>query len=427
MHKTSIALAVVLTVACSSVRTTSVAPPPPAASAAAEGGGSTLVGTTTLWVAQRVDHIDAVAREPMVVEHPNGALFVAGYWEPRPTLWKSSDRGATWSRVDVGTEANGAVGNSDVDLAVAADGTLYFASMTYDRTANEGRQIAVGASGDAGASWRWTTLSKVRFDDRPWIEVASDGTAHAIWNDGSGVSYRVSRDRGATWTPTVRIHDKGGSSHLAVGPGSEIAVRITPLSASGNKYDAGVDLIAVSSDGGATWQKHAAPGERDWSPDFESDATPRWVEPLAWDARGRLYSLWTDKKGVRVARSDDRGASWKTWTLADTAVPAFFPYLVARGDGELAATWFTASTNENKDLQWFVARTDRAGSVVVSPPQTLESRRPRPDRGGAVFNDPAGEYLAVRFLRDGSIGVVTPIQNIAERRGGFTWWRFEGR
>lgn len=370
-------------------------------------------------VTQRVEHLDKVAREPMLAEHPGGALFVAGYWEPRPTLWQSLDRGATWSRVDVGPDAEG---NSDVDLAVAPDGTLYFMTMIYDRQANEGRQITMGVSRDAGASWRWTVLSKTRFDDRPWVEVAPDGTAHAIWNDGSGVSHVVSRDRGATWSAAKRIHDRGGSSHLAIGPAGELAVRVTPLSASGNKYDQGVDMIAVSTDGGATWRKHPAPGERDWSPDFMSDATPRWVEPLAWDAAGRLYSLWTDKNGVRLAHSDDRGATWTIRTVANTAAPAFFPYLTARGRGELAATWFTASTNEMKDLQWFAARID-GGRVAVSAPQSLESRRPR-EPNGPLFNDPAGEYLAVAFLRDGTVGIVTPIQNIPEGRGGFTWWRF---
>jgi hypothetical protein len=379
---------------------------------------------TSLVPTQRVEHIDVVGREPMLAEHPSGALFVAGYGEPRPTLWKSTDRGATWSRVDVGTEADGAIGNSDVDLAVAPDGTLYFASMLYDRTANEGQQIAICVSSDVGASWRWTTVSKTRFDDRPWIEVAPDGTAHAIWNDGSGISWTVSRDRGATWTEMERIHDKGGSSHFAIGPAGELAVRITPLSASGNKYDEGLDLIAVSTDGGASWQKYPAPGERDWSPDFMSDATPRWVEPLAWDNRGRLYSLWTDKKGVRLARSGDRGANWSTSTVVDTAAPAFFPYLVARRDGELAATWFTASKKDMSDLQWYVARVD--GPVIISAAQSLESRRPR-GGGDVLFNDTAGEYLALAFLRDGGLAVVTPIQNRAEKRVGFTWWKFDAR
>ena len=388
----------------------------------AAGCASVPSPATELAVVQRVEHLDAVAREPMLAEHPHGALFVSGYWEPKPTLWKSQDRGTTWKRVDAGPDA---AGNSDVDLAVAADGTLYFVTMTYDREQNEGQQVAIGVSRDAGMSWNWTTLSKTRFDDRPWVEVAPDGTAHAIWNDGSGVSHTISRDRGATWTPPVRIHDRGGSSHLAIGPAGQLAVRITPLSASGNKYDEGLDLIAVSSDGGASWQKHPAPGQRDWSPDFESEATPRWVEPLAWDAAGRLYSLWTDKKGVRLAASDDRGATWATRTIADTAAPAFFPYLVARGRGELAATWFTSTKNDMKDLQWYAARIDDR-HVLVSAAQPLESRRPRgPD--GVLANDPGGEYLPIAFLRDGTLGVVTPLQNVPGKRTGFTWWRFEGR
>ncbi|HEY0156942.1 MAG TPA: sialidase family protein [Thermoanaerobaculia bacterium] len=399
--------------------------------AAALLAGCASTPRTGLQVVQRVEHLDVVAREPMFVEHPGGTLFVSGYWEPRPTLWKSVDRGTTWSRVDVGTEAEGAVGNSDVDLAMAPDGTLYFAAMTYDREAGEGRQIAVGVSSDAGSTWRWTTLSKVRFDDRPWVEVTPDGTAHAIWNDGVGVSYTASRDRGKTWTPATRIHDRGGSSHLAAGPAGELAVRITPLSASGNKYDEGVDLIAVSTDGGGSWQKYPAPGQRDWSPDFMSDATPRWVEPLAWDSGGRLYSLWADKQGIRLARSDDRGAHWRTWTVTETAAPAFFPYLAARGEGELAATWFTASTNDMHDLRWQVARIGGAAGeaeprVRISAPQSLESRRPR-EKDGPLFNDPAGEYLPVGFLRDGSIAVVTPVQNQPAGRRGFVWWTFQNR
>ncbi len=78
-----------------------------------------------------------------------------------------------------------------------------------------------------------------------------------------------------------------------------------------------------------------------------------------------------------------------------------------------------------KDLRWYAARIDDE-RVLVSAPQSLESRRaPRPD--GVVSNDPAGEYLAIAFLRDGTLGVVTPLQNVADKRMGFTWWRFEGR
>ena len=89
-----------------------------------------------------IHHLDALAREPMVVEHPGGALFVTGYGGGTPHLWKSTDGGATWERVDVGTLADGAVGNSCVDLAVAPDGTLYVRTKGF--AAGEGKHIAGG-------------------------------------------------------------------------------------------------------------------------------------------------------------------------------------------------------------------------------------------------------------------------------------------
>src|ERR1700704_5253631 len=58
---------------------------------------------TPALAATAVEHLDLQAREPMVVEHPNGTLFVAGYGEADPTLWKSADRGTTWTRVAVGS------------------------------------------------------------------------------------------------------------------------------------------------------------------------------------------------------------------------------------------------------------------------------------------------------------------------------------
>src|SRR3982750_1336965 len=79
----------------------------------------------SLVLSPAVENLDGTAREPMVVQHPNGTLFLTGYGKPEPRLWQSTDAGATWSRVNVGSEADGAVGNSDLDLAIAPDGPLY--------------------------------------------------------------------------------------------------------------------------------------------------------------------------------------------------------------------------------------------------------------------------------------------------------------
>jgi len=381
-----------------------------------------------LVLAQHVETLGPPAREPMIIEHPSGVQFVTGHMTPgRPQLWKSLDHGATWTRVDVGSEAQGAIGNSDCDLAVAADGTIYFVSLIYNGK-EQGIGIAVGVSRDIGATWSWASISKVRFDDRPWVAVAPDGTAHIIWNNGSGVSHSVSRDRGVTWTTGLRIHYKGGSSHLAVGPNGEVAARIIPLSVAGSTYHHGVDLIAVSTDGGATWQKHPAPGQRDWHLEINQPGRiPRWVEPIAWDVQGSLYSLWTNRTGVWLARSADRGVTWRQWRVSETTDLAHFSYLIARGKGELAATWFTGS---RETLQWHAARIDVGDGEA--PPRVMESAALRtdswepPDRpGNPAVRDTAGEYLGITFLRDGGFAVVSPIQDVLNWRFGFSWWRFE--
>jgi hypothetical protein len=142
---------------------------------------------------------------------------VSGYdgdLEKSPGLWRSRDHGATWESVNVGTKADGAIGNSDVDLAVGREDTLYFVAMSFDNKAFEGTRITVGVSKNAGATWSWKILSENRFDDRPWVAVAPDGTAHVIWSDGSGVRHAVSQDAGESWNIQTRINEQGGSTIL---------------------------------------------------------------------------------------------------------------------------------------------------------------------------------------------------------------------
>ncbi len=376
---------------------------------------------TTLRLADRVDHLDLLAREPMVVETPDGALFVSGYGAGRPTLWKSADHGANWKLVNVGTAEGGAVGNSDVDLAGAPNGTLYYVNMTFDPKKMEGTRIDVGVSLDSGANWRWRTLSQNRFDDRPWVAVASDGTAHVIWNDGGGVRHTASRDAGATWTQPVRIAPKGGSSHLAVGPNREVAIRIAPSSASGNKFDPGIDLIVVSTDGGTTWKTHNAPGERHWSANLD-EFPPRWVEPIAWDAEGKLFYFWTSQNELWLGNSMDRGETWKTSRFGEGQEPAHYPYLVTHGKGELACTWFSGrgATLQAHAGMIFAGKDDKPPQFVESAPFQLDAwNRKMTER------DTGGEYLGITFLRSGGFAVVSPIQNSKDRRLGFTWMRFE--
>lgn len=400
------------------------------------GGSDENTTPNALIVEEPVHYTGSLAREPMIVEHPSGTLFVTGYNNKSvsPQLWRSENGGATWEPVNVGTPAEGADGDSCVDLAIGPDGTIYFMAMEYgpktqdDSTGSmEGKHIAVGVSHDVGMTWSWTYLSQDRGDDRPWVRVAQDGKAHAIWNDGKGVSHAISSDGGRTWDEQERIHPRGLSSHLAIGPNGEVAVRITPISASGNQYDEGLELIAVSTDGGQTWQKHTPPGTREWDPTInDPDKIPRWVEPIAWDTKGALYYLWSEGRDLWLGRSEDKGNTWKSWVVAHDDDQVFFPYLVANGSSELAFTWFSG---RDDSLRAHVARIEMPAGDDGETPHVRESEPLQLDiwsSNSPPTRSTGGEYIPVIFLSDGSLGVVTPIQNRHEGRLGFTWWRIIG-
>ncbi len=385
-----------------------------------------------LTLRERVDHVDITTREPMLAVQADGGLFVSGYpsrvtgrdWTVPPLLWRSDDGGKTWNSLATGEPEDGAQGNSDVDLATASDGTLYFATMGFNRETREGTHITLGSSTDSGASWGWHMLSRTPLSDRPWVATADDGSAYAIWNDGDGVLFTSSEDRGASWTPPRRIAQSGGSSHLAVSGEGLIAVRVSPASASGNRFDAAADHVLVSEDGGATWFRSEPPEKLNWMPSGDdAGEVPRWVSPLAWTNDGRLHHVWSEKNTVHHASSADFGRTWKRSVLAEVDGTAFFPYLTASKDGRLAATWFIAG--ENSLTVQLALLTPGAGDgdldVSLSDPfspdsweERLEVRKP----------SPAGEYAAAAFLGNGDIGVVTPIQDLHNKRGGFTFWRF---
>jgi len=64
--------------------------------------------------------------------------------------------------------------------------------------------------------------------------------------------------------------------------------------------------------------------------------------------------------------------------------------------------------------------------MLAGPMQTDSwTKSEAPDH--VLVRTTAGEYLQPIFLKDGSLAVVSPIQDVKADRYGFTFWRFEAR
>jgi len=384
-----------------------------------------------LKIENRVNVLTSLAREPMIVEHPYGALFLAGYKNATdiPQLWKSNDFGETWETVDVGTYEEGAQGNSDVDLFIDGEGNIFFLSMTFTKVPEEdmenfdfsimqGKQITIGVSRDIGQTWEWQNISKDDYDDRPWIRATTDGNLHIIWNNKKGLHHSISKDKGETWQRQEDIHPKGGSSFMASGPNGQLAVRVAPLSASAFKFDEGIDLIRLSLDNGQSWQDIIPPGKRNWSQNL-SNGIPRWVEPIAWDSQNQLYTLWSEGKVLKLGVSANNGENWQEFIVEENLDTLYFPYMTTHKD-KILCTW-VSGFEENTRHNAAVIQLDGDNLEVMKlSPQKLDIWT-RFDIGENELST-GGEYFPIIPLSNGNFGMATTIQNRKDERFGFTWW-----
>jgi len=289
----------------------------------------------------------------------------------------------------------------------------------FDWASLKGEHIALGMSKDEGKNWSWRYISRNEYDDRPWIEESSDGSIHIIWNDGSGVHHTMSKDEGETWKRKPDVYQKGGSSHFSAGENGLLAIRVVPNSASGNKFDEGVDLIRYSKNNGSTWNDMSVPGERKWSSNVFA-GIPRWVEPIAWDSEQTLYHIWSEGPVLKLGVTDNFGEDWDTYSIAESEHIIYFPYLSVSGK-TISCTWVSGFGDVLTHNAAVISLQD--GDILISK---LESQQISDiqTRFGADQNlSTGGEYFPISMLSDGSFAMVTTIQNYFNERLGFTWWR----
>jgi hypothetical protein len=314
-------------------------------------GGPPLMPPLTFEEPQIIDEVRA-GGEPSMEGLPDGTLTYAAHASttlihrdkmPDPDfvtpytgatyLWRSIDGGDTWRYVgllgtDMGPHAT-VSGFSDPDFAYDAAGNLYTAGINL-------ANVYVAKSEDSGATWTGHPFATL-MTDREWLAADEENVVYMNGNQlPIGRRMWKSKDGGLTFNLAnpVALPGSGPPSKIHVDPSD------------GRLYfPAANGTVAVYPNARAdnfARMDGVIPG-----------GTPRahgFLNDLAIDLAGNVYLVTNTRNEIRVSHSTDRGVSWKTTVIHNTAADStpgvaedvLWPWISAGEDGRIAVSWFQA-------------------------------------------------------------------------------------
>ncbi len=275
-----------------------------------------------------VDSDGADATEPGVWVAPNGAIYVAA---PPTVLYRSTNRGSSFSKMSFGLPGGLAPGGFDSDFAIRGNRLYYFDLWLGSST--------LLRSDDLGKSWTLASvLNTPTASDRQWIalgERAANGNdtlyaLSALIQPPQQVMMARSKDSGTTWdfvTPAPALLQAKGSTSRLVSSGKYVAFVWEDL---------GILSIAYSFDEGTTWRSKVIAEDVQGS-----------IPSIAIDGNN-VYAAWADSlfKGTKVAVSRDRGRTWSRPRTVSGSANTVFPWIEAR-KGKVAIAYYAANISRS--------------------------------------------------------------------------------
>ena len=216
-------------------------------------------------------------------------------------IWKSGDRGVTWSQLPSTSNSNFYYVQK---IVISANGTILAATRT-----------GVYRSDNDGSSW-----SKVISGRGADLEVASNGDIYSSIGIFSSGSVHKSTDDGLTWQ-NITPEAGGERIELATAPSNEMV--LYAVASSGITYS--VAWFKKSSDGGISWSDVTYPKYFTYSGGLQKcvAAANDFTRGQAWyDLILKVHPENEDMViagGVDLHRTSDAGANWQPisyWTGA---------------------------------------------------------------------------------------------------------------
>lgn len=252
--------------------------------------------------------------EPSIAVGPNGTVYVTAAPTSRPAagdqlsswLWYAEDDGAGFDEVPSPANVHEAFPGFEGDVAVDAEGRLYFVDINLGDT--------IFHRWAPGPSWESSRplATSIPVDDRPWLAAHGDGVVYLLLNDGEPLPAPenllegdatpgdkwlfVSEDAGRTWTLGRQISQGEDWCQIDASPDDD---RTLLLVCQPGFSAEGEATVRLSTDRGAAVE------------DVHSlDLThgPGFLVPgAAIDPGGSLYGAYVDE---RVEASQTQAWTW---------------------------------------------------------------------------------------------------------------------
>ena len=297
----------------------------------------------------------------------NGLGSGSEFWSATQTGGTSgaSACGLTYDGQPNGFGHLGASGG-DVDVAIAP---VQDASSHHYRIYTASLNLAsvnVATSVDDGKTWSQVPVVEgVPVDDREWIAAYGADTALLTYKDVATGNIDVLRsdDGGNTFFQESRAIDDSsyqGFQDSELGnividhrnpspkPGGFWAYQsyVAPSTPDGSAFNEA--FLAVSDDGGATWQDKPIP----CTTAFGSNGLDHNFPNVSVAPNGTLFYTVSNDKAVYVAMSTDHGNTWTCSGPVSSTKQAIFPWIVATSAGEDLVYYGAQGTG--KDKTWYV-------------------------------------------------------------------------
>ena len=357
--------------------------------------------------------------EPSFGVAPDGTLFANGRGGRGGAVYRSVDGGATWEGVATPVEP---MPNFDPDLAVDADGTVWFSALWIGCT-------SVGVSRDGGESWSFNPAAcNAPVSDRQYVIPTEGGEAFLYSHQLPTFWQMAARtmDHGATWLPTGPVEAPDHSLLLTEGSGwggggfwnrATGSVFLTwswfsdgVLGPGG--WSAG---FAVTRDRGATWQLGQVPS-------MGGEPLGLGLVVGAADEAGNVHLAWgEDHDGdvaVYLASSRDDGRTWGAPVRVDAGEGSnVFPAIAAGAAGKVAVAYYESDERANpSDVEgaWNVTLAWTDDAFAAQPVFQHANLTQRPVKQGPVCIDGTTcdggreflDYFQLHALSDGSVGAI---------------------